>query len=86
MPTGIPSMGESGRPACQRSVLAAAACRAPSISVAASACTAGSRASMTSRQRSSQARGVSLPSRKAGSASWKVSPRKVLGSYRMAEA
>ena len=52
MPTGMPSIGESGRPSRQRPVLASAAARAPASLRAAQARTTGSRAAMASRQRS----------------------------------
>ncbi len=52
MPTGMPSMAESGRPAFQRAVLASAASRAPAGFIVTQARTTGSRAAMVSRQRS----------------------------------
>ena len=52
MPIGMPSIGDSGRPAFQRAVLASAAARAPASFSATQARTTGSRAAMVSRQRS----------------------------------
>jgi len=52
MPTGMPSTGESGRPARQRAVAASAALRAPSRSRKANAITSPSRRSIASSERS----------------------------------
>jgi hypothetical protein len=52
MAIGMPSIGESGLPAFQRSALASAAARAPASLIAVKAFTTGSRAAMVSRQRS----------------------------------
>ena len=52
MPTGMPSIGESGRFARQRAALASAASRAPASFSAAKARTTGSRAAIVSRHRS----------------------------------
>ena len=52
MPTGMPSIGDSGWPAFQRAALASAAARAPASLSAVSAFTTGSRCPMVSRQRS----------------------------------
>ena len=52
MATGMPSMGDSGRSAFQRAVLASATARAPASLIAVKAFTTGSRAAIVSRQRS----------------------------------
>ena len=68
-PIGMPSMAEIWLPDCQRAVDASAAWRAASKSAQTKACTSSSRVSITLKQRSRKARGVSLPSRKA---SWQA--------------
>ena len=52
MAIGMPSIGDSGLPAFQRSALASAAARAPASFIAVKAFTTGSRAAIVSRQRS----------------------------------
>ena len=66
MPTGMPSIGESGRPSRQRVVDASAAARARSRLRLTKAPILGSNAARSARQRSRKSRGVSAPLAKRG--------------------
>jgi hypothetical protein len=68
MPTGMPSIGESGRPARHRSVEASAALRPRLLSQWTKAPTVGSNLATRDRHRSSNARGVSVPVEKCATA------------------
>jgi hypothetical protein len=68
MPIGMPSIGENGRPARHRSVEASAAFRAGLLSQWTKAPTVGSYSASRDKQRSSNARGVSVPAEKCGTA------------------
>ena len=72
IPIGSPSTGESGRPAAWRAADSSAAARAAASSITSQAMISSSRAAIASRQCSNSARGLSVPSRKAGTRSWKV--------------
>src|ERR1051325_9851559 len=64
MPSGMPSIGDKGRPARQRAAERSAAARAAAISWQTKAPTTGSQASRRARPRSRNSRGVSLASSK----------------------
>src|SRR5262245_20265685 len=61
MPTGMPSIAESGLPTRQRCVAVSADLRAASVWVVTKAPSAGSCSDSAARQRSRWARGLSLP-------------------------
>jgi hypothetical protein len=65
MPTGMPSMGDSGSPARQRALAWSAAARAASILVVTKAWTPASQVPIAAMQRSRKSRGVSRPARNA---------------------
>jgi hypothetical protein len=64
MPTGMPSIGDNGRPARQRSLARSAAARAPGRSVQTNAPMRGSQASNNSSDCSRNCRGVAAPEAK----------------------
>src|SRR5205814_569502 len=68
MPSGMPSIGDNGRPSRQRAAERSAAARAAAISWQTNAPTAGSNFSTCKRQRSRNSRGVSLPAAKFAAA------------------